>query len=126
MNTANIDYGRCREPGCDGELIAPTRRGMTAHPYVCDKCGTEHSHLKLTQDCLRVWNAGHPGSIYSANQVGVPEAFARIEAAEHELREHSLTIGKTRDGMSGFASTVPGRSGASRPTGLLACLLRRL
>ena len=68
---------------------------------------------------------GHPGSIYSANQAGVPEAFARL-AGDADLRKHRLVMGKTRDGMSGHYGIATERRVKSCATGLLASLMRRI
>lgn len=78
-----------------------------------------------TQDFIKACNAGHPGSIYSANQADVPEAIARL-ADDADLHEHCLVMGKTRDGMRGLLDTAAERRDESRATGLLAGLLRRI
>jgi hypothetical protein len=74
--------------------------------------------------------AGHPGAIYSSNQAGVPEAFARITReggnANAGQAGHRIIMGKTRDGMSGFRDGLPNRIRTTRATGLLASLLRRI
>lgn len=73
---------------------------------------------------------GHPGSIYSANQAGVVEAFNRFmrEGRKNNAGDikHQVIIGKSRDGMSGFTKSILRNSGASSATGLLSCLLRRI
>lgn len=50
-----------------------------------------------------------------------------IEAGQNACdTTHQVIIGKNRDGMGGFARSMPAASGASRSTGLLAGLLRRI
>lgn len=86
------------------------------------------SKAAQTQALINALNHGHPGSIYSANQAGAPEAFARFQAADKELQEHRLVMGKTREGMSGHFGVTPAifKASPSRATGLLAGLMRRI
>ena len=84
------------------------------------------SEASDVSDLIDLLNTGHIGSIYSSNQAGLVEAFARVQASAKELREHRLVMGKTRDGMSGhFGASADPRKGA-RATGLLAGLMRRI
>jgi len=73
---------------------------------------------------------GHPGSIYGTNQAGLPEAFERVLRESRKFNAvnttHQVILGKSRDGMNGFGMCMSKSSGASRATGLLASLLRRI
>lgn len=69
---------------------------------------------------------GHPGSIYSTNQDGVPEAFARLQASDTAFREHRMVMWKTRDGMSGHFGVTAEHRNEQHTTGLLAGLMRRI
>ena len=54
------------------------------------------------RDLSATFNAGHMGSIYSANQAGVQEALERVQASDADLAVHPVVVAKTRDGTSHF------------------------
>ena len=76
------------------------------------------SNAADTYDFPRASIGGHLGSIYSSNQVDVPEALLRL-ADGADLRHHLLVMGKPCDGMRGLLDAATERRNESRATGLL-------
>ena len=46
-------------PKCNGPAIAPTRAGMSAHPYLCTSCDYRFALSLKLSEYLAILNTGH-------------------------------------------------------------------